>query len=557
METDSRIKVKKKLEKTSSCKDFSFDERIASLHVKAGAQVDTEIKLSNLLEKSLGDSSPSGNNFVSPRKRYLRQMEADPSEVHQRKRQMSALASSQASNSSCNNSSSNSQLLQVNRNLGSYAKTSSNSPYSIDVLLNSSEKKNEHYLKTAMKSEIGSAAHCSNSPLKGRESENIKQEVEALAYERDRKQHHAPSPYGGWHHDGSSRDDIRKDNGTHNSRYPPHSSQSRQSHHHILPSRPPSKGAETTSGGLPPHSVAAANAGYNALVASQANLAALYPQLYDPNYILGLTAAGGLMSNPHNQMAVAAAAAAAAAASISSISSYGLGSIQLSALAATQYFNSALNPAALAAAAAAPLNQSLAAAANLPAALTPALTPGAPPAVHLPPAPPSIPPPTLTPGMSPALPPSTYPSYSLAPPLSHSASSHQYASSRSSPYPSPSPRSAYPSSRSPYSPTTKSSYPHAKSPPAHQQHSQKDYHLPPKSPKPSSQIPLHYSLLPKTQSPYQSSNPYASPSTPWNHSSSAGARTAALLDKPQVDISASVQGQFFIYYFFYLIFIVC
>uniref|UniRef100_A0A6A7FX95 Protein hairless-like n=1 Tax=Hirondellea gigas TaxID=1518452 RepID=A0A6A7FX95_9CRUS len=462
---DERLSQKQRLER-----------RMLTLAERCGGRIDVNLKIGQLFDR-FSLKSPSPSNFVSPRKRYLKQLDGGH-EMHSRKK----VSSSSSSNSD------SSKSINVGKNLcsskvGLNTITNPGAPHSIDSILNSEKKNTESYLKTLLKPDTKSIP-TRNSSHERHEVIKVEPPSDASYMRRDRNDHSR-----NWN-SSHERRDVEERRDREQSSYSGGSSSSHSYSRHSA-SPPPLRGSphhnhayhhkhqqsHTSNSSVNKESVHTEPSyppGYNRLAPHQ--LAALYPQLYDPNCLLlnGINplAAGGMMPNPHNQIVAAAAAAAAAA-------SYGFSHLQMMA----QYsnlMNSQFNPAfgsAMAAAAAAPAINANLAAANIPAALTPALTPGAAAAsLSITPLSHAVLPPTLTPGMSPGLPPTTLPSYpSLATSHDNNSSntlnSAYSSSSRTSPYPTPSPRSPYPHSRSPYprsrspySPHFRSSYPHSKSP---------------------------------------------------------------------------------------------
>ncbi|KAF2363825.1 hypothetical protein FHG87_005412 [Trinorchestia longiramus] len=459
---------------------------------RSNLNIDFSLKVGQIFERVML-KTPSPNSFVSPRKRYLKQLESDH-ETQSKKKNL--MTTSNCSSRSSSYTPESYQNYPCNKALNARISALNNSgaAHTIDSILNNSEKRNDSYLKCLLKSEGKRSPHsASRSPLA---IESVKQEPEALVCikpDRDPPWGNSERSAGiaSWSSSferRSSRDSEERrpqpaySSSPHCRSSPPSPRTSRQSH------VPPGAAAPSTSAAKNGSAVATEHPylGPGYAMNHQA-ITSLYPHLYDPSYFfmngVNPLAAGGLMTSPHSQMAVAAAAAAAAAASISSMSSYGLAPIQLSALAATQYsniLNSALNPVAFAAAAAAssPL------APNLAAPLTPALTPGAATLPSIPPVNSSTLPSALSPGMSLTSATASHPSFLTA--------SHQ---ARSSPYPTPSPHP-----RSPYSPTTKSCYPSSRSP-----------HSRPRSPPCKSSV----SNYPSASSPYPSRKP--SQSLPHHH----------------------------------------
>ncbi|XP_018027413.1 protein hairless [Hyalella azteca] len=458
----NRILQKHKLEKYSKV-----------LAEQQNLKIDSTIKVGQIFERVML-KTPSPNNFVSPRKRYLKQFEADH-EIQNKKKIVMATSSASRPASymtdSYQNYTSSKNVSARHSALNNYG-----AAHTIESILNHSEKRNESYLKSLFKSEgKKSPRSSSRSPLT---LESVKQEPEMLmSVKPDR--------------DASRNSEMRSSRDCDERQSLP--SYSASPHSRSSPPSPRSARASHASNtsvknrdqpDLP----------YPGYGMTPQTLASLYPQLYDPNYffINGPLAAGGLMASPHSQMAVAAAAAAAAAASISSMSSYGLAPLQLQ-LAATQYsslFNPvAFAPAIAAAAAASPLSPSIA------APLTPALTPGA---VAL----------SMPHMNSSTLPSAHNPSLSLPhvvtshhPSFINSVASHQ---SRSSPYPTPSPHP-----RSPYSPSVKSFYPPTRSPQS------RSRSPPSRSPVMMSTTPTSYHPRKPHPPPHHYPQPAMHPSSPW------------------------------------------
>lgn len=400
---------------------------------KLSLKIDPTVKVLQIFE-CVTSKSPSQNNFTSPRKRFLKYSECDQESPNQGNSKKRSLLTTTTTRSIPNNLSDSCQSFTLGRNLTSkHSSLNCSVPvHSIDSILSGSEKPNESFLKTLLKCEEKQSAHSSSySPLT---SDDIKMErpESVLCLKQDKDDTPVETRSSREYDDRRHQPGLSSSPG-HTMSASPSPRTVRSAH---LTNRDSAATCHNNTKRTSPHPP---YPNYNTPL-NPHTLASMYPQFYDSNYMLlnGINplAAGGIMSNPHNQMAVAAAAAAAAAASISSMSSYGLGQIQLSALAATQYsnlLNSALSPMALApalaaAAAASPLTP------NIAAPLTPALTPGAA-ALPIPtPINPTSLPSSLTPGISPGLTshpnflPSNTPSYSPQSPTRYSRSPQSHLS---------------------------------------------------------------------------------------------------------------------------------
>lgn len=131
-------------------KKYKLEAQIVLLGSKLGYKVDTVTSIQALFEKPVVNAEVVDPTFVSPRKRYLRQMETDQESIHRKKLHSGANSVSHIPGE--NSSSSSTTHSQPNR---SAINSLTPSVYSIESILNNetANRKNDSFLRTLLKPE--------------------------------------------------------------------------------------------------------------------------------------------------------------------------------------------------------------------------------------------------------------------------------------------------------------------------------------------------------------------------------------------------------------------
>ncbi|XP_070000154.1 protein hairless isoform X1 [Penaeus vannamei] len=132
-------------------KKSRLESRVRALGEKLGWVLDSKISLQSLFEKRTVIAETVDPTFVSPRKRYLRQMESDQESLHRKKLHSGSNSVSHISGDRPSSSSSPSHH-HTNR---SAINSQTSSVYSIDSILNneSANRKSDSFLRTLLKPE--------------------------------------------------------------------------------------------------------------------------------------------------------------------------------------------------------------------------------------------------------------------------------------------------------------------------------------------------------------------------------------------------------------------
>ncbi|XP_042230906.1 protein hairless-like isoform X2 [Homarus americanus] len=130
-----------------------LETRILVLVSKLGLKVDPETSIQALFEKPVASAEAVDPTFVSPRKRYLRQMESDQESIHRKKLHSGANSVSHVPGENLSSSSSSTQPRPPPNRSAINSLTSS--VYSIESILNNetANRKNDSFLRTLLKPE--------------------------------------------------------------------------------------------------------------------------------------------------------------------------------------------------------------------------------------------------------------------------------------------------------------------------------------------------------------------------------------------------------------------
>lgn len=144
----------------SECNKSSPEERKCNLETKVlllgsklGLKVESEISIQTLFEKPAVSAEAVDPTFVSPRKRYLRQMESDQESIYRKKLHSGANSVSHIPGERL--SSSSSSAVPHHQHNRSAINSLTSSVYSIESILNNetANRKNDSFLRTLLKPE--------------------------------------------------------------------------------------------------------------------------------------------------------------------------------------------------------------------------------------------------------------------------------------------------------------------------------------------------------------------------------------------------------------------
>ncbi|KAK3859329.1 hypothetical protein Pcinc_034546 [Petrolisthes cinctipes] len=159
--------------KSNEEKKQRLEKWILLFGVKCGIKLETDTSVKSLFEKPAVSAEIVDPTFVSPRKRYLRQMESDQENMHRKK--LHSGANSVPHNTGERASSSSTSTLPHNQSNRSAINSQTSSVYSIESILNhgSASRKNDSFLRTLLKPEPKpNNANYRSSSIKERERVN-------------------------------------------------------------------------------------------------------------------------------------------------------------------------------------------------------------------------------------------------------------------------------------------------------------------------------------------------------------------------------------------------